>query len=261
MKSNLHFISGLPRSGSTLLAAILKQNPKFVAGMTSPVSSLFRAVEDATATRMETSVFITNEQRKMFLKSMFSTYYYSDWDSKVVFDTSRMWCARASLLSNLFPDSKMICCVRDLSWIMDSFERLYKLNEQKPSGIYNFDTGGTVYSRTWGIADANGVVGYSLNALKEAYYSEQSKNLYLVDYDDLCKDTHKVIRSIYSFIDEDDFKHNYDDVEYSAGEFDKQLGAEGLHDVRSKVEWKPRKTILPDDLFNRFKSDNFWKLK
>lgn len=28
----MHFISGLPRSGSTLLAAILRQNPRFGAG-------------------------------------------------------------------------------------------------------------------------------------------------------------------------------------------------------------------------------------
>jgi len=35
----LHFISGLPRSGSTLLSAILRQNPRFYAGMTSPVAT------------------------------------------------------------------------------------------------------------------------------------------------------------------------------------------------------------------------------
>jgi len=34
-----HFISGLPRSGSTLLSAILRQNPRFYAGMTSPVAT------------------------------------------------------------------------------------------------------------------------------------------------------------------------------------------------------------------------------
>jgi sulfotransferase len=37
MQANIHFISGLPRSGSTLLSAILRQNPRFHAGMTGPV--------------------------------------------------------------------------------------------------------------------------------------------------------------------------------------------------------------------------------
>ncbi|NBP58534.1 sulfotransferase, partial [bacterium] len=32
-----YFISGLPRSGSTLLSAILNQNPRFYSGPNSPV--------------------------------------------------------------------------------------------------------------------------------------------------------------------------------------------------------------------------------
>jgi sulfotransferase len=38
MKS-YYFISGLPRSGSTLLSGILKQNPEFYADIASPVQS------------------------------------------------------------------------------------------------------------------------------------------------------------------------------------------------------------------------------
>lgn len=34
------FISGLPRSGSTLLSAILRQNPEFYADISSPVQGL-----------------------------------------------------------------------------------------------------------------------------------------------------------------------------------------------------------------------------
>ena len=33
----LHFISGLPRSGSTLLAGLLRQNPRFSAAMPGTV--------------------------------------------------------------------------------------------------------------------------------------------------------------------------------------------------------------------------------
>ena len=47
MQKVIHFISGLPRSGSTLLAGILRQNPRFHAGMSSPVASLFMALQGA----------------------------------------------------------------------------------------------------------------------------------------------------------------------------------------------------------------------
>jgi len=39
MKS-YYFISGLPRSGSTLLSGILKQNPDFYADISSPVQGI-----------------------------------------------------------------------------------------------------------------------------------------------------------------------------------------------------------------------------
>ena len=47
MLNGIHFISGLPRSGSTLLAGILRQNPRFHAAMTSPVGAMYMALEGA----------------------------------------------------------------------------------------------------------------------------------------------------------------------------------------------------------------------
>jgi len=41
MDNGIHFIAGLPRSGSTLLAGILRQNPRFHAAMTSPVGAMY----------------------------------------------------------------------------------------------------------------------------------------------------------------------------------------------------------------------------
>ena len=45
MKS-YYFISGLPRSGSTLLSGILKQNPDFHADISSPVNALAKNAID-----------------------------------------------------------------------------------------------------------------------------------------------------------------------------------------------------------------------
>ena len=47
MPQKAHFISGLPHSGSTLLAAILRQNPRFHASMTSPVGGLMDRMLEA----------------------------------------------------------------------------------------------------------------------------------------------------------------------------------------------------------------------
>src|SRR5471032_675420 len=75
VRNGIHFISGLPRAGSTLLAALLRQNPRFSAGMTSPVGSLFNAMLSATSARTETSVFIREEHRERLLRACFEAYY------------------------------------------------------------------------------------------------------------------------------------------------------------------------------------------
>ena len=76
MQANIHFISGLPRSGSTLLSAILRQNPRFHAGMTGPVGSLVDAMLRSMSMNNETAIFISDAQRRAILGLV------NDWDSK-----------------------------------------------------------------------------------------------------------------------------------------------------------------------------------
>ena len=65
MRQGIHFISGLPRSGSTLLAAILRQNPRFHAGMTSPVGAMYQALEQSMSRRSDTAVFIGQQRHRL----------------------------------------------------------------------------------------------------------------------------------------------------------------------------------------------------
>src|SRR5215475_14344165 len=58
-----HFISGLPRAGSTLTAAILRQNPRFHAGMSSPIASLFDNVIAQVSAGSELSTMVNEAQR------------------------------------------------------------------------------------------------------------------------------------------------------------------------------------------------------
>ena len=157
MDNGIHFIAGLPRSGSTLLAGILRQNPRFHAGMTSPVGSMYMALESAMSRRNETAVFIDDTQRRAVLQGLFGSYYEQIHRDKVVFDTNRAWCTKLPALGQLFPNARVICCVRDIGWIMDSVERLVRRNAFELSGMFGFEPGGTVYTRVNRIAASDGV--------------------------------------------------------------------------------------------------------
>jgi sulfotransferase len=255
----MHFIAGLPRSGSTLLGAILRQNPRFHAGMTSPVGAMYMALESAMSRRNETAVFIDDAQRRAVLKGLFSSYYENTPDGTVIFDTNRAWCTKLPALGQLFPAARVICCVRDVGWIMDSIERLVRRNAFELSGMFGFEPGGTVYSRVSRIAASDGLVGYALDALREAFFGEDANRLILIEYPALARQPAETFRRLYDLLGEPPFEHDFENVDYDADNFDLALGARGLHTVRRRVEWSERRTVLPPDLFNRFSGDMFWR--
>ena len=129
MDKGIHFISGLPRSGSTLLSAILRQNPGFHAGMSSPVGTLVMSLLTAMSARGEWADMIDDDQRKNVLAAVFDGYYQRIHQSKLVFDTNRLWCARMDAIAQLFPESRIIVCVRDMAWMLDSFERMVRTHD------------------------------------------------------------------------------------------------------------------------------------
>ncbi len=258
-EKKFHFISGLPRAGSTLTAGLLRQNPRFHAGMSSPVAALFDQLIAQVSAGSEMSSMVSEAQRKRFLAGLFDSYY-ADHDQPVIFDTNRAWTAQLPALMNLYPESKMICLVRDVAWIMDSLERQFRQNAFEHTRLFN-NPGerSTVYTRVEALANANRLVGFPWHALKEACYSDFAQRLIIVEYDLLVQRPKDVFKLIYDFLEEEQFEHDFDNVNYDAPEFDNQLGLDGLHRVHKKVEARPRRTILPPDLFKRYTQLSFWR--
>ena len=254
-----HFISGLPRSGSTLLAAILKQNPRFRAGMTSPVADIMGVVVAEMSSKNDFSFAISDDARISVLRGLVENFYATENGVEVVFDTSRLWCSRMQMLDTLFPRARVIACVRQLPWVLDSMERLVRQQPVSVSKVFRFDTNTTVYSRVQALTDPRGMVGFSFQAIKDAFYGQYaSGHLLLLTYETLTKNPEAALRKVYEFIGEPWFEHDFDSVEYGASEFDSRVGMPGLHTVRSKVEAPERKPILPAEIFNRFVSESFW---
>ena len=81
-----HLISGLPRSGSTLLAALLRQNPRFHAVITSQVWGLIDRILSAMSEDNEFSVFISPAKKRALIMSIFSAYYHPQVEKEIIFD-------------------------------------------------------------------------------------------------------------------------------------------------------------------------------
>jgi sulfotransferase len=258
-----HFISGLPRSGSTLLAGILRQNPNFHAAMSSPVAMLMNNCLEQIGAGGEFYTFFDEIKRKNMCHAMFNAYYQDKSSYKTIFDTNRLWTARLHQLDELFNDQpddfKVVCCVRNPAWIMDSFETIYRKNPFDYSRIFSPQNRQTVYSRCESLINAAGSVGSAWTALKEAYYGEHSDRLLLIDYDLLTQHPQRTMQLVYEFIGQPMFDHDFEQIDYQESEFDQKLGVKGLHDVKRKVVFTPRRSILPPDLFQTYSDMAFWQ--
>jgi len=259
MKNGIHFISGLPRSGSTLLSAILRQNPKLHAHITSPVGSLLLGALNEMSAAHEGSVFMDEARRIAVLQGIVTGYYHDVHASKTVLDTNRLWSCKFPMLRTIYPAAKMICCVRDMPWVYDSIERLMQKNALMPSKIFGFEASGTVYDRFEALNRSNGMVGFAWTGLRQAFFGTDADRLLLVTFETLTQNPAHAIEAIYSFLDLAPFKHDFNNIEFDATAFDLYLGTPGLHTVKKQVTSELRPSVLPPDLFNRVVGDTFWK--
>ena len=257
----IHFISGLPRSGSTLLSAILKQNSKFTSGISDPLQSYLHSIIKDTNSAVGMDAAVPIEKRKNLMLDLMHSFYKSD--NEICFNTNRGWSADTSLLKDLIPDFKMIVCLRHVPWILDSFEQLNAKNPHTIKPLYHHQELGNVHDRCkmlmGEMPNFGGYVYGPLVNVQQSMFSNEINQILYVEYDTLVKYPRGTMKQIYEFINEPWFEHDFENVEDSYDEFDSQAKINGLHTVKKRVEFKPRRSILPGELWDRYGPMTFWQ--
>jgi sulfotransferase len=252
-----HFITGLPRSGSTLLTSILIQNPNFHSSITDPLATFVKGMLETLVSEPGMKFEFPENRRETTIRGMIDGYY-AEVDKPVVFNTNRGWTYLTPQIKQLYPDAKLIVCVRDVNWVLDSFETAHRNNPL----LTNTVTGGpgkSVYERIDMLMETNGVVGFPYVGIKQAITSNERNRLILVEYDSLVKDTENTMKAIYSFIDEPYYQHDFNNVERNWDDYDSEIGIK-LHRIRKKVEFIPRNSILPPDITQKYAGMEVWRL-
>jgi sulfotransferase len=252
-----HFITGLPRSGSTLLSVILKQNPRFHSSITDSLATMVKGVVETSQDTPGMKFEVPVERRKNIVKGLFNGFY-EHIDKPVIFNTNRAWTLLTPQVKEMFPNSKMIVCVRDINWILDSFETAHRRNPMSTNTVTG-GLSGTVYSRVEMLMDEKGVVGFPYIGIKQAITSNEKNMLMLIEYNQLCKTPEQIMKAIYSFIGEEYYQHDFNNVEGSWDEYDAEIGIK-LHQVKRRVEFTPRHFILPPDILQKFANMEVWRL-
>ncbi len=253
-----HFISGLPRSGSTLLSSILNQNPRFNAGLSNPLARFVRAIITESFAAPGYKLQCDENKRINIIQNLIQSYYY-DSNKEVNFNTNRGWTSLINLLNVSHPNSKIICCVRDINWILDSFEILFRKNPFSMSSLYSLDEAENVYTRCNALMTQGHTLRFAYDSLKEAITGNNRHNLFLLEYEMLCKQPELMMKALYNFIEEPYFDHDFNSVEKSYDEYDAEVNIKGLHTIRKEIKYIQRQTILPPDVWNTYSNLEVWR--
>ncbi|WP_242621980.1 sulfotransferase [Komagataeibacter xylinus] len=256
-------MSGLPRSGSTLLAAILRQNPNVQhAGITSPVLPMIVKISSIMVEGELVTEF-NESQRKNLIYGIIKNYYLnktSTHNKNIIFDNHRMWCTRLNLLDYIDPNSKVICCVRDPVWIINSFERIIQSDPLLGSHLIPIEYRGTLHERVEALLSNGGAFGYCWKAIREAFYSKFSRKLIIVDYDTLTKRPKETLIRLESILGIKHHVYDFNNIKFnSANRFDENLNTVGLHSVGKHIHPPSRHLTLPPDIVSRLAGCMFWR--
>jgi len=249
MNKTLHFLSGIPRSGSTVLAAILNQNP-----MThvSTTSGLVHALDGLANTWHSAGLLNENDpERKKLAQTMRGAIdaFYEDTDKPVIIDKSRGWPIAqimGAMAQVLDRPPKIIATVRSVPDCAASFIRV-----AKPADLDEFMH-----------------TGQLMDHLRAAYISLQNgfeyapENFLFVEYEDLLADPKAELARIHEFLELPAFEYDFNNIDGSTvAEDDEQLhGHAGMHDVKPVLAAQHKQD--PRDLlkshYGTFCQPEFW---
>jgi len=238
-KINILFMAGFPRSGSSLLANILAQNPKFY---TTPTSGLVASILSIKDNWKNNDIYRSNGEDyvypkiKSMMKWMMLGFYYEQIERGVIpIDKNRMWTGHVDMLDKLLGSNyKIIFPIRNVVDCCISMERI----NRKGSLVNHGDNGDfikeqTTRGRAQNFLKDEGIFGLPLLYLRELMYRGETDKLVVVPYNDLLKYPTQTLNKIHNDLNLPQFRYDFNNIKQVIVEQDLEHGFEphSLHKI------------------------------
>jgi sulfotransferase len=267
MDKTYHFLAGLPRSGNTLLSALLNQNPDIYSTPLSPLPSFMwdfastadnsEQVNRNTENRIKTEIFL----------SSFMDNYYKEVEKPVVIDREKAWGTPANLSivkKYITPTPKIIFTVRDILEIIASFVKMdaqYLKNNAADASYYiaNYRSPKDLICEH--LMALNSDIDKGLLSLSSAFYPENKGMFHIVEYNDLVLNPDETMAGIYDFLEMPHYEHNFNKIKKVEQDNDEAIGLpKDLHDIKkSLTQSSTSLDILSDYIKHKYSNMEFWR--
>jgi len=235
-------LSGLPRTGSTLLSSILSQNPEIHAEGNSAVCQLMWDMQCSVYRSCNEQLTASNRiDTGIELIKNIPNVYYKDITASTVIDKCRSWTLpdNVAMLNKYFEHKpKIIVLERPLVEIVKSFVALRQANNWQgdlEQGLLD---------------DWSEPIMRSYEGVKWAKANNNGEFLF-VQYDDLLNNTKSTIDKLYEFCELESFEHDFNNIVNKHPENDEVYGMLGQHDVRPTIAKRDLDVTLSDAIIKR----------
>jgi len=261
-------LTSLPRSGSTLLLYVLKQNPKFTIGPDSEIGNLLNVNRDFICKNIfhfQLPHETVSDCFYNFCRSGVDAWIKTISNPETIFvDKSRHWLKDLDHIFKIFPDLKIVITIRDLRSIVNSFEKICQDSLfADRSESFNTIHEDLQYQRVDNILN--------IDYLKDGLFSlrqlidipKKYKNqIFISRYEDLIEDPQGHLNLIYDFLDMDRYIHDFDHLDQDFYN-DNPYQPFGCHKIKSKLE-KPKSenfSSLREDIQSKIFNQYYWYFK
>ncbi len=255
-------MAGLPRSGNTLLAAILNENPQIYCSPLSPIIPMLWN-HDNILTTEETIIRLKNKESITNYGKNIITNYYQEINKPIIIDREKAWATPANLnilKKYITPTPKIIFTVRPILEILTSWINILPENsfvdiEMQNSNYWSKDYLTKNDNRCDYLMRPFGQIDKILFSINEILKPENKDMFCLVKYDDLINNSQNTMNQIYNFLELPNYKHDFNNIKKTEQDDDEALGHPvNLHKIRpqlAKISQDP-KEVLSEYVINKY---------
>lgn len=263
MEKTYHFMAGLPRSGSTVLAALLNQHPDIYASPQTDLIAMIYDLDDKIPQYESYKAGLLHSGYENVVNNI-TNNFYSHIDKPVIIDKNRGWGTPynwENLSPYVNPEGKVILTMRPILEVISSFVRVVTESQKVTNELrfLNKDFWVSEYRDPIdALADSlmvcNGEIDraiFSINNLVKNH----SKDVYVVWYDSLINSPQKTLNEIYDFLGLKVYEHNFNNIIEVDRHHDLLgYGVIGLHDIKKELSATKAK---PEDYLSKYVIDKY----
>lgn len=233
-------LTGLPRSGSTLLMSILNQNDDFTSFPDSDLPVLLTQIRNWAADALKLSQLPHqnfHESILNFCRGGSESWMNYNCPTKFSIDKNRFWIYQHQFMFQVFPDVKMILNIRDLRFVVNSF-----LKAQSNTFCINFQDYYSDINENFMIQRIKDILNCwflkeVLVSLKE--FIEIAPNyrtqILIFRHEELITAPQESMNRIYDFLELPRFEHDFNHIEQLEPHYDNMYMPYGNHQIKSKL--------------------------